>query len=184
MDTLTLLDTERAALIANVTRVAEHDRARRPAADRWSIAEVLEHLAMVERGVAKLIAKRGRQAPSADQTPASPLDDARVASLRGRDQRREVPDFVRPSGSLDAADALRALEDARAGLRQAVADADPASLDTCTHPHPVLGSITLRDWVHFVAHHEARHAAQVAEIADSLAASSNSQEGGEGGEKN
>ena len=169
--------------MANVARVAEPDRARRPAADRWSIAEVLEHLAMVERGVAKLIAKRGRQTPAPDQIPASPLDGARVASLRGRDTRREVPDFVRPSGTLNAADALRALEDTRASLRQAVIAADPASLDACTHPHPVLGSITLRDWVHFVAHHEARHAAQIAEIGDSLAASSNHKEIGEVGEK-
>ena len=169
MDTLTLLDAERATLMANVSRIAEQDRSRRPAADRWSVAEVLEHLAMVDRSVAKLIAKRGRQAPLPDQAPASSLDETRVALLRGRDTRMDVPDFVRPSGSLNCADAQQALYEARAGLRQAVVDADPASLDGCTHPHPLLGPITLRDWVHFVAHHEARHAAQVAEIAESLA---------------
>jgi uncharacterized damage-inducible protein DinB len=173
MDTLALLDSERAALIASVAQVREQDRSRRPAPDCWSIAEVLEHLATVERGVAKLIAKRGRQTPAPDQPTASPLDAARIASLRGRETRRDAPDFVRPSGTISAADALRALEETRAGLRQAVLDADPASLDHCTHPHPVLGAITLRDWVHFVAHHEARHAAQVAEIAQSLAPSSN-----------
>ena len=168
MDTLTLLDTERAALMANVSRVPEQDRDRRPSPDRWSVAEVLEHLAMVERGVAKLIARRGRQSPAPDQLPAQPLDEERVAKLRDRERRLEVPDFVRPAGTLSYADAARALEETRAGLRQAVVDADPASLDGYTYPHPVLGPITLRDWVHFVAHHEARHAAQVAEIADAL----------------
>ena len=155
--------------MANVARIPEQDRSRRPSADRWSVAEVLEHLAMVERGVAKLIAKRGRQTPSPDQAAATPLDDTRIAHLRGRTQRREVPDFVRPSGSMNFEAALRALEETRTSLRQATLDADPAALDGCTHPHPVLGPITLRDWVHFVAHHEARHAAQVAEIAESLA---------------
>lgn len=176
MDTLTLLDAERAALLDNVARVQEQDLSRRPSPEVWSIAEVLEHLATVERGVAKLIAKRGRQAPAPDQAAASPLDEARVARLRGRDKRMEAPDFVRPTGSLSAADALRYLEESRAGLRKALQDADPASLEGCTHPHPVLGPITLRDWIHFVAHHEARHAAQVAEIADSFAASSHHQE--------
>lgn len=69
---------------------------------------------------------------------------------------------------MSPADALRALEETRAALRNAILDADPNSLDSCTHPHPLLGSLTLRDWLHFVAHHEARHATQVAEIAASL----------------
>jgi uncharacterized damage-inducible protein DinB len=166
MDTLALLDAERAALMADVARVHEQDRSRRPSPECWSIAEVLEHLATVERGVAKLIAKRGRQTPAPDQAPAQPLDDARIAQLRGREERRQAPEFVRPSGTMSAADALRALEETRAGLRQAILDADPVSLDSCTHPHPVLGSITLRDWLNFIAHHEARHAAQISEIAE------------------
>jgi len=29
----------------------------------------------------------------------------------------------------------------------------------------VIGRLTLRDWLAFVAHHEARHAAQIDEIA-------------------
>lgn len=168
MDTLFLLDSERATLLSNVSRVADEDRSRRPAPDCWSIAEVLEHLATVERGIAKLIAKRGRQTPSPDEPPATPLDEARIAALRGRQRRIEAPEFVRPSGTLSAADALGALEETRERLRKALLEADPVSLDTCTHPHPVLGPITLRDWVHFVAHHEARHAAQVAEIGDRL----------------
>jgi uncharacterized damage-inducible protein DinB len=168
MDTLQLLDTERAALLANVARVAEQDRSRRPAPDRWSVAEVLEHLATVERGIAKLLTVRGRETPSPDSLPATPLDADRIAALRGRDKRLEAPERVKPSGSVNAADALSALETARASLRKALVDADPASLDGCTHTHPVLGTLTLRDWVHFVAHHEARHAAQVAEIAEQI----------------
>jgi hypothetical protein len=31
--------------------------------------------------------------------------------------------------------------------------------------HAVIGRLTLRDWLAFVAHHEARHAAQIDEIA-------------------
>jgi hypothetical protein len=184
MDTLTLLDSERAALLANVQRIAEQDRARRPAPDRWSAAEVLEHLAVVERGIAKLLTVRGRETPTPDAVPAAGLSDDRIAALRGRDKRIEAPERVRPTGTVDFAGALHALEETRASLRKALVDADPKSLDGCTHTHPVLGTLTLRDWANFVAHHEARHAAQVAEIADSLAASLKSQEAGEVGEKN
>ena len=166
--TLALLDAEREGLLAAVQRVPAELRDRRPAAMRWSIAEVLEHLVTIERGIAKLIATRGRQ-PSPPGAPAPvPLDAERVAKLRNRGERVEAPERVRPTGTVAAADALAALSEARAALRQALLDADPASLEHYTHAHAVLGPLCLRDWAQFVAHHEARHAAQVLEIAEAL----------------
>jgi len=166
---LQLLNEERQALLATIDQVPAAVRERRPTPDAWSVAEVLEHLARVERGIARLIELRGREQPTAAQAVAVPLDAARTARVRGRDERIEAPDRSRPTGSVTAADALRALEEARAKLRAAVIAADPASLDGCTHEHAVLGVLSLRDWVRFVAHHEARHAAQVADIARALA---------------
>jgi uncharacterized damage-inducible protein DinB len=167
-DVLKLLDEEREALLADIARVPVAQREQRPTPSAWSVAEVLEHLAHVERGIAKLIALRGREQPPPDQAAATPLDAARIARLRSRDRRIEAPERIRPSGTVTAAEALRALEDARVKLREAVIAADSHSLDACTHAHAVLGVLTLRDWVRFVAHHEARHAAQVAEIARAL----------------
>jgi hypothetical protein len=134
------------------------------------VAEVVEHLARVERGIAKLIGLRGREQPTAGQAAAVPLDAARIARVRSRRERIEAPERIRPSGTVTPDDALRALEQARVTLREAVIAADSASLDGCTHAHAVLGVLTLRDWVRFVAHHEARHASQVAAIAVALTA--------------
>lgn len=70
------------------------------------------------------------------------------------------------------AEALRALEESRRTLRSAFLAADPVALDVVTHAHQILGVLTLRGWTCFVAHHEARHARQVAEIAEALAGAS------------
>src|SRR5688572_23374224 len=43
------LDASMAALQASVDSVTPALHSRRPAADRWSVAEVLEHLALVEQ---------------------------------------------------------------------------------------------------------------------------------------
>jgi uncharacterized damage-inducible protein DinB len=166
--TLSLLDAEREGLLAAVERVPPDLRDQRPGAMRWSIAEVLEHLVTVERGIAKLIATRGRQPPPPDAPTPVLLDAPRIATLRNRGERLEAPERVRPSGSVTAADSLTALAAARAALRQAVLDADPAILERSTHTHPVLGPLCLRDWAQFVAHHEARHTAQVLEISEAL----------------
>lgn len=168
-DLLQLLDEERQALVARIDEVPPDLRERRPSADAWSVAEVLEHLVQVERGIAKLIALRGREQPTDDQAAAVPLDAARIARVRGRDERIEAPPRIRPTGTVRAADALRSLEDTRRTLRDAVFAANSASLNGCTHPHAVLGVLTLRDWIRFVAHHEARHAAQIGEISRALA---------------
>jgi hypothetical protein len=45
------------------------------------------------------------------------------------------------------------------------ARADGYDLGTVTIPHPLLGPLTLYQWLVMVVHHEARHTEQVAEVA-------------------
>src|SRR5262245_16348730 len=89
---LALLEADRRGLIAAVERVPDADRNRQPAEGRWSVLQVLEHLGAVERSVTKLIALRGREPVPPDQPPPIPLASERVASLRQRDRRIDVPD--------------------------------------------------------------------------------------------
>ena len=52
---LTHLEETRAALHAAVDAVPSSLRETRPAADRWSVAEVLEHLGRVEEQITRLL---------------------------------------------------------------------------------------------------------------------------------
>lgn len=163
------LATEHDALRARLGRIPAALQSRRPAPDRWSIAEVLEHLARVEGGMAKLLTLRGHEAPSGDAPPPSAIGTPQLARLvRDRSRKIEAPERVRPAGALGAAEAWARYDAVRAQLLAAFAAADPVSLDGLTHPHPVFGALTLRTWVAFSADHEARHAAQIGEIAEQL----------------
>ena len=164
-ETLALLDSDRRGLLASVERLSEADRERRPADDRWSASEILEHLASVEQSVAKLIAIRGREPVPPDQAPPVAMAAERMAQIRVRDRRIDVPDALRPKGTMTAAAAIEALTVSRAALLDAARAADPVALEHRTYQHRELGRLTLRDWLAFVAHHEARHAAQIDEIA-------------------
>jgi hypothetical protein len=163
-----LLDADRRALLAAVNRVPEGDRDRRPSENQWSVAEVLEHLASVEQSVAKLIAIRGREPVPPDQPAAIADADQRLARMRVRGRRIEVPDTLRPSGTMTTAQAIEALAQSRAALLEAANAADPVALATRTYHHREVGRLALVDWLAFIAHHEARHAAQIDEIAASL----------------
>ena len=164
-DTLALLDADRRGLLAAVERLSEADRERRPAEGQWSAAEILEHLASVENSVAQLIAIRGGEPVPANQEPPAPRAAERLAQLRVRGKRIDVPDAVRPTGTMTAAAAVAALAASRAALLEAARSADPVALEQRTYHHALVGRLTLRDWLAFVAHHEARHAAQIDEIA-------------------
>ena len=138
---------------------------------RWSIAEVLEHLVRIETGVIRLLQLKGQVPPGTtlDEPPEGCLGSPELG-LRVRDRTRTIdaPERVRPTGTIAADAALAQLELARGSVLDAFAAADPVALDRQTHPHPVFGDLTLRSWVALIADHEARHTAQIAEIAAEL----------------
>ena len=165
------LAAERAALRQRLDRIPLELQTRRPAPDRWSIAEVLEHLGRIEGGVTKLLMLRGHEAPAADAPPPGPESvgsPKHGRMVRDRSRKIEAPERVRPAGALGPQEAWAQLEATRAKLLEAFAGADARSLDGLTHAHPVFGPLTLRTWVSFTADHEARHAAQIGEIAEQL----------------
>jgi RimJ/RimL family protein N-acetyltransferase/uncharacterized damage-inducible protein DinB len=167
---LELQRAERARLLERLGRVPEAQWSRAPANGRWSVVQVLEHLARVEAGVTKLLTVRGRERPAEGvDVSAARMTPERVARLRNRSDRIEAPERIHPPGTASPAEALRQLEQARAALIAAFGAADPASLDGQTYVHQTLGRFTLRAWAELVAHHEARHTDQIAEIAEELA---------------
>ena len=165
---LALLERERAAFLAQVERVPSARRAERPSPDRWSVAEIVEHVARIDTGVGKLLQLRAAEPLTAtpEELAGARLTPERVAAVRSRATRFEAPERVRPTGTLSPEAALERLVSARAALVSAYLAADPAVLDGATHVHPVIGPVTLRGWIELAAHHDARHAQQVAELAE------------------
>lgn len=167
------LETEREGLVSRLERIPADARNTRPSPERWSIAEVLEHLARLETGLTKLLTMRGQQPPPPD-TPApaesSMMSPALARLVRDRSKHVEAPERVLPAGELTADEALIHLQRARAGTLAAFATANADALDQLTHPHPFFGPLTLRSWVALAADHEGRHAEQISEIADQLRA--------------
>ncbi len=162
-----LEQTRRDLLAAVPSRLAPADLARRPASGAWSVAEVLDHLAAVERGVARLVETSitragpdGLPRETRGESVASSLD---VLAIRDRAARLEAPESVRPRVGVGGAEARAAIDSSRQALRAAIARADGMDLSAIVFPHPVLGRIDLYQWLLFVAHHEARHTPQVVE---------------------
>lgn len=168
------LDASMAALQASVDSLTPALHSRRPAADRWSVAEVLEHLALVEQlfttRLAAPIAAARQAGLAAEAGDRAAVPAAVAAAMANRAAPRAAPEAVKPTGRMVSADALAALRQAHAAFRALLSDADGLALSAVTYDHPFFGRLNVYQWAELMAGHEARHADQIREIAEQLRA--------------
>ncbi len=172
-EVLTHLDAQRRVLEEAVAVVPEEARGRRPAPDRWSATEILEHLVIVEDRIARLLADTIEKARTEGLGPEHETSSVVLPALVARVLDRSHPVMARenavPSGRMEAAAARSALADTRRALRETILAADGLALGELALPHPRLGPLNLYHWIVFVGAHESRHAAQIREVAAALA---------------
>ena len=175
-EVINYLDTERSALGEAVETVPPELRNTQPGVDRWSVAQVLQHLLIIEKRIGLGMGKWVTDARTSDVGPetetSSVMNSLPLQIITDRSQRRNAPEEVRPPGDIDAESAWIALEQSRASLRSAFLAGDGLALSQVIQPHPALGPINLYQWMLFVGSHEIRHTAQVIEIAEQLSAGS------------
>jgi uncharacterized damage-inducible protein DinB len=168
-EVLNYLDSERSQLFEAVKSVPTELRDQPPGPDRWSVAQVLQHLIIIEKrigmGLTKWIGDAVAGGLGPELETSSVLNSLDLALIADRSRPRNAPEEVRPDGNLDAASAWTALEQTRAALRAGVLPGDGLALGEVIQPHPVLGPINLYQWLLFVGSHEVRHTGQVREIA-------------------
>jgi hypothetical protein len=158
------IDRTRARLIAAVEGLSEEQQGYRRAPDRWSVAELVEHLSIVEGNIVRLLNKLlGKAEESgAAAKAADSFDPVSIEEFveRTRDLKLEAPESIRPTGA-SLSDSLARLSESRAALhalRPRVERADGRSL---RFPHPAWGPLDLYQWLLFVGAHEDRHLAQI-----------------------
>lgn len=156
------------------------------AADRWSIAEITEHLVNAENTVLALVTQRIVKTPVTPELAAmvkervmkSPVpsagpgtgglfvkDQVIILMANNRTTRQfQAPEPVAPRGKLTAqADLIAAFDQARG---RTIAYLGETTDDLRGHlaEHWVFGVIDAYQWLLFAAAHSERHIAQIAEV--------------------
>jgi hypothetical protein len=137
----------------------------RPASDSWGVAEIVEHLAIVEPGMIKLVRSLTDKAQSRSGPEPAPFDvtlsDGIVTGETGKFITR--PEAV-PTGNVPVADSLRTLRGVQGelvDLRSQLARVDVSSVKFA---HRALGDLTLGQWCAFFGAHEERHLGQIRSV--------------------
>ena len=143
-----------------------------PSTGGWSVAEILDHLGIVESGIARLIAKRAGRARETglgeEKSTESVLPSFDSHRTKLDSMKMESPETVKPRANIDLNGVLQGLETSRASLRTAVATANGLSLSEIKHTHPLLGELDLYQWLIFLGQHEVRHRKQIERTLNSI----------------
>jgi hypothetical protein len=134
----------------------------KPAADRWSIAQAMEHMAIIEGRVQDLMGRLTEAPADFPMREVKQVDAFVLYIVPSRAFRIRAPERVAPPGRWTGPVALEHFLEGRKKTFEL--------LDTARYlrgrilPHPVLGSWDGYQWILAAAGHVARHTEQIREV--------------------
>lgn len=138
--------------------------ATRPAPDKWSVAEVVEHLAIVEPLLGGLVQQSLAGEPNPDWSAVEQqrsIDEIQSTGTN-RANKLQAPDVTVPKGGMSRADGLSKLAGARA-VNADFVRRTTAEVKRYTAEVPNAGTMTMHQTLAYIAVHNLRHNAQIAE---------------------
>jgi uncharacterized damage-inducible protein DinB len=170
--TLTQADKEKAAKYLDETRdgvaaatkgLSEAQMKFKPAPDRWSVAETLEHITLVEDALFQNVTSNVMKAPvGAPDRDTAKIDAMVLAMVSDRSHKKQAaPQFV-PTGRWTPAETLEHFDRSRAKtieLLQSTPDLRAHAIDS-----PLGQQLDGYEWLLFMGAHSQRHTKQILEI--------------------
>lgn len=163
-DMLSLKRNALSAISRTVAGLPQEKAGAHPSPGAWSVAEILEHLVLVETQmvplVGSLLAKTEHSRRPGTAAHAQPLSVEAIHE-RSLSERYKTKGRYEPAGTVAPASSLEQLH----GLQTQLLALEPRlrliDLGFASFPHWEFGPLTLGQWLVFVALHEERHLGQI-----------------------
>lgn len=154
------LERRRDALLRDLASLPPSALVHRPAPGAWTLAEVAQHLMLVERNVTRILAARADKAP----LRRGPTDALRRLVMRvvlGRIRFRAPVEVIVPAPDVPFAQVREEWDNVRAGLRATLEGVTSTRLDQPIFRHPLAGVMTVPQTLDFLTRHHDHHLRQV-----------------------
>jgi hypothetical protein len=137
----------------------------KPGPDRWSVGEVVEHLALAEEFLGGMQQKMvASPAASAEQRASTKgKDELIVKAIPDRTQKAQAPEPLRPSEKLEGQRTIVSAFQERRGKTLAYATQTKDDLRAHVGDSPI-GPVDAYQWLLFIGAHTERHLAQIREV--------------------
>jgi len=159
----TLLDSSKKGVLAATKGLSEAQWNFKPAPDKWSIAECMEHIAASEDFIRGTVEQNVMKAPAAPDRDIAKIDAGIVANVPDRSNKVQAPEPLKPTnrfGSPQAA--IKHFIESRAKTEEflkSTADLRGHAVDS-----PVGGKWDAYEFILMIAAHSERHTKQIEEV--------------------
>ena len=160
------LDASRQAFLASLQGLSEAQYRFKPAPDRWSIAEVAEHIALADERIFGIVTEKVMSAPTDAKLLAQVQhDDERVRTMvTDRSHKVQAPEVLKPTGRFPTMESVQtAFGQSRDKIVTYVQNTQD-DLRGHAAAHPLLKALDGYQWLLLLSAHCARHTAQIAEV--------------------
>jgi len=154
------------AFLKSIAGLSDKQWRFKPAPDRWSVAEVAEHIAVSESMIFGLVQKQIMMSPAnPEKRPeVAGKDEIVLTKVPDRSRKAQAPEFLKPTNRWATREELiKAFEDSRKATMDYVRTTNDDLRDHFG-PHPLLGSLDAYQWILLISAHSERHTKQIEEV--------------------
>lgn len=147
-----------------VSDISDDEAAVLPEGEKWTIAQIVEHLSMVDIGISRICSKLLEEAKvfgkfSNGTVHLSSDFLEKLSGING--VKVEAPERVQPSGKVSITEALDKMQSNKPVVDAMRDGLERYDLSESKFPHPYFGNITAVEWLIVAGGHEMRHTAQI-----------------------
>ena len=150
-----------------VAALSNEQAAALPEGEKWTMAHLIEHIAIVQDGMMKISAKLLNEAKAADVKSGGEAilsDNFKQKAAAAQQVKLEAPDRVAPTGKATIAESLAKMEETRRALEDLRPVFETVECSDFKFPHPFMGDLSAHEWLTLIGGHEARHQKQISSI--------------------
>ncbi|MEZ5345551.1 MAG: DinB family protein [Pyrinomonadaceae bacterium] len=153
--------------VETVRSLSDEQAALQTENGKWTVEHLVEHVAVVYRGMtgisAKLLSKAEAEGKTSDGS-AHPSGTFMAAVSNAGNQKFDAPEAVAPKGDKSISESLDLLDRSKNDLDALREKFESVSGTEAFFPHPAFGQLNAHDWLILVGEHVARHNAQLHKI--------------------
>ena len=147
-----------------VVSLSDEQKTHLPDGEKWTIAGIVEHIAIVEDGMTKISAKLLNQAKAAGKTSDGKIrlsENFLAKAAETQNLKLEAPERIHPTGKQTIEESFEKMESSRRALEDLRPLFETVECADFKFPHPFMGDLTAHEWLALIGGHEARHIRQI-----------------------
>ena len=142
-----------------------------PEGEKWTISNIVEHVALVEEGMIRICAKLLGKAESASELGTGSIDTSDAFGQKALEiaaMKLEAPGMVQPSLQKSIEESMSKFEENREKLLELKPAFEKFDSNGHRFPHPFFGDLSAGEWLTLVGGHKLRHIKQIEKLAGRL----------------